>query len=92
MPYWTKLRDEGFIVANGYALAPGVSPYDATYIADQFGVVLGIQNKWKLFENLWHMKNMAQRRNEYANQGKSVPSQKTIAKIFGVEPKNKITI
>ena len=87
LPYWTKLRNEGFIVANSYALAPGVSPYDATYIADQFGRVLRIENRWKIFENLWHMKNMAQKRNEYANQGKNVPSQKLIDEIFEVKPK-----
>lgn len=86
-PYWTKLKEKGFIVEDGYGLANGVSPYDATYIAEQFSATLGIKNKWKVFEPLWGLKNMAQHKNDYTNKTTEVAHQKEIDEIFGVTPK-----
>lgn len=91
-PYWTKLREKGFIVSDGYGLTEGVSSYDATYIADHFSATLGIKNKWKAFEPLWGLKNMAQSKNDYTNKATTVPHQKEIDEIFGVEPKQLIKL
>ena len=85
-PYWTKLREKGFIVTDGYGLAEGISPYDATYIAEQFCAMLGIKNKWKVFEPLWGLKNMAQYKNDYTN------NQKEIDELFGIMPKDRIKL
>ena len=82
-PYWKKLREKKFIVEYGYALAEGVSPYDATYIADHFGAVLKLRYKWKCFQQLWGLRNMAQYKNDYTNKTTKVPHQKEIDEIFG---------
>lgn len=44
---WQRLRDAGFIVADGYALAEGVSANQAAYIADRMAEKLHIKKKWK---------------------------------------------
>ena len=85
--YWKQLRENRFIVTNGYALAKDVSPYDATFIADHFSDNLKIKNKWKVFEALWGIKHMAQKLGDIRKGTASVPHQKKINEIFGVIPK-----
>ena len=85
--YWSKLRVKGLIIADGYALAAGTSPYDATIIADHFSGVLGIKNKWKVFEALWGLNNMAQKLGDIRKGTANVPHQREINEIFGVIPK-----
>lgn len=67
---WQSLRDNGFIVADGYDLAKGVSNNQATYIADCMAERLDIQNKWKVFEQLWGIKHMAQMAGSWKQTGK----------------------
>ena len=69
-PLWAKLREGGFIVAGGYALAEGVSNNQAAYIADCIAVKLSIRNKWKVFEHLWGLRNMAQLAGTWRETGK----------------------
>lgn len=70
-PLWEKLREAGFIVTDGYALAKGVSNNQAAYIADCMAVKLNIKNKWKVFEQLWGIKNMAQLAGTWRDTGKN---------------------
>lgn len=84
--YWKQLRENRFIVTNGYALAKDVSPYDATFIADHFSDNLKIKNKWKVFEALWGLSHMAQKLGDIRKGTASVPHQKKINEIFGVIP------
>ena len=86
--YWTKLREKGFVVEGGYTLAKGISPYDATYIAELFSEKLKIKHPWKVFQSLWSMKNMAQYKNDYANKQVRRPHKNEIEEIFGIIPKN----
>ena len=73
---WTGLREGGFIVANGYALAKDVSANQATYIADRMAERLGISSKWKVFQGLWNIRNMAQLAASWKETGR-LPSRST---------------
>ena len=71
---WCNLREAGFIVPDGYALAEGVSANQATYIADRMAERLGIErSKWKTFQQLWGIKNMAQLAGSWQQTGKLPP-------------------
>ena len=70
---WSSLREAGFIVKNGYGLAKGVSANLATYIADRMAESLGIAHKWKVFQGLWNIKNMAQLAGAWKETGKLPP-------------------
>ena len=70
---WQRLRDAGFIVADGYALAEGVSANQAAYIADRMAEKLQIKKKWKLFQQLWGIPNMAQLAGSWQQTGKLPP-------------------
>ena len=67
---WSSLREAGFIVKNGYGLAKGVSANLATYIADRMAESLGIAHKWKVFQGLWGIKNMAQLAGSWKETGR----------------------
>ena len=68
--YWKRLREAGFIVADGYALAEGVSDSQATYIAACMADKLRLMYKWKPFQQLWGIKNMAQLSGTWRDTGK----------------------
>ena len=70
---WAGLREGGFIVANGYGLAKDVSANQATYIADRMAERLGISLKWKVFQKLWNIRNMAQLAASWKETGKLPP-------------------
>ena len=70
---WQRLRDAGFIVADGYALAEGVSANQAAYIADRMAEKLRIKKKWKLFQQLWGIPNLGQLAGTWQQTGKLPP-------------------
>ena len=70
---WQRLRDAGFIVADGYSLAEGVSANQAAYIADRMSEKLHIKKKWKLFQQLWGISNLAQLAGTWQQTGKLPP-------------------
>ena len=70
---WQRLRDAGFIVADGYALAEGVSANQAAYIADRMAEKLRIKKKWKLFQLLWGIPNLGQLAGTWQQTGKLPP-------------------
>ena len=79
---WQRLRDAGFIVANGYALAEGVSANQAAYIADRMAEKLRIKKKWKLFQLLWGISNLAQLAGTWQQTGKLPPRSGDIDKLM----------
>ena len=81
-PLWEKLREAGFIVPDGYALADGISNNQATYIADCFSGKLKIKNKWKLFQQLWNIENMAQMAGVWKQTGKIPPRADEIRQLL----------
>lgn len=79
---WQRLRDAGFIVADGYALAEGVSANQAAYIADRMAEKLQIKKKWKLFQQLWGIPNLAQLAGTWQQTGKLPPRSNHIDKLM----------
>ena len=75
---WQRLRDAGFIVADGYALAEGISANQAAYIADRMAEKLQIKKKWKLFQQLWGIANLAQLAGSWQQTGKLPPDARRI--------------
>ena len=78
---WQRLRDAGLIVADGYALAEGVSANQAAYIADRMAEKLRIKKKWKLFQQLWGIANLAQLAGTWQQTGKLPPRSSDIDKL-----------
>jgi hypothetical protein len=68
--YWKRLREAGFIVADGYALAEGISANQAAYIAACMADKLRLMYKWKPFQQLWGIKTLAQLSGTWRNTGK----------------------
>ena len=79
---WQRLRDAGFIVADGYSLAEGVSANQAAYIADRMAERLQIKKKWKLFQQLWGIPNMAQLAGSWQQTGKLPPRSQDIDRLM----------
>ena len=76
---WEDLREAGFIDKDSYGLAKGVSANQAAYIADRMAERLGIKrSKWKTFQQLWGIKNMAQLAGSWQQTGKLPPRAKEI--------------
>lgn len=79
---WQRLRDAGFIVADGYALAEGVSANQAAYIADRMAEKLRVKKKWKLFQLLWGIPNLGQLAGTWQQTGKLPPRSNEIDKLM----------
>ena len=79
---WQRLRDAGFIVADGYNLAEGVSANQAAYIADRMAEKLHIKKKWKLFQQLWGIPNLAQLAGTWQQTGKLPPDARRIDELL----------
>ena len=79
---WQRLRNAGFIVADGYALAEGISANQAAYIADRMAERLQIKKKWKLFQQLWGIANLAQLAGTWQQTGKLPPRSSEIDKLM----------
>ena len=79
---WSSLREAGFVAQNGYGLAKGVSANLATYIADRMAESLNITHKWKVFQGLWGIKNMAQLAGAWKETGKLPPRTDEIDEII----------
>ena len=52
------------------------------YIADVFADRLGLKAKWKLFEDFWGIKNLAQEKWEMQQTGVLPPRYQEIDRIF----------
>ena len=79
--YWLRLEKAGFVDAK-HALMPETTRKQAMYIAELFAEKIGIKSKWKTFEELWGISNLAQEKWDMQETG-SIPSRsKEIDKIF----------
>lgn len=78
---WKQLRDAGFIIADGYDLAEGISNNQAAYIADCMSEKLKIKNKWKEFD-FWGIPHMAQLAGTWKDTGKLPPRANEIDEIM----------
>ena len=80
--YWQRLKEEGFVDANCQPL-PGVTRKQMMYIADLFSEKLGMtKSKWKYFEELWHINNLAQEKWQCQQTGTLPERYKTIDAVF----------
>ena len=76
---WLKVKQAGLVDADGM---PTVSRPEAALMAYKLAKLLGIANKWKYFEQLWHRNNMRNDYNTALNQVKSLEVQDRLKKIL----------
>lgn len=81
MKYWKRLEECGFVAPN-CQLMPDVTRRQAMYIADCFSEKLGLQAKWKPFQILWNLKNLAQEKYKMQQTGELPSRYKDIDKVF----------
>lgn len=79
--YWQRLEKAGFVDAK-CALMPETTRKQAMYIAELFAEKLGIKSKWKTFEQLWGISNLAQEKWDMQETGSTPSRSKEIDKIF----------
>ena len=77
---WERVKEAGLVNDQGL---PAVSRPEAALLADMLAQRLGIANKWKVFEELWHRKNMRNDYNTALDQKKSLEFQEKLKKILG---------
>ena len=77
---WHKVQQAGLVDADGL---PTVSRPEAALLADMLAERLGIANKWKFFEKLWHRNNMRGDYNTALDQRKSLEFQERLKHILG---------
>ena len=76
---WQKVMQAGLVDADGQ---PTVSRTEAAMIADMLAERLGIANKWKFFEQLWHRNNMRGDYNTALDQRKTLKFQERLKIIL----------
>ena len=76
---WHKVQQAGLVDADGL---PTVSRPEAALLADMLAERLGIANKWKFFEKLWHRNNMRSDYNTALDQRKSLEFQERLKHIL----------
>lgn len=81
MKYWLRLEKAGFVDAK-HALMPETTRKQAMCIAELFAEKIGIKSKWKTFEQLWSISNLAQEKWDMQEIGNTPPRMKEINKIF----------
>ena len=81
MKYWQRLQKAGFVDEH-YQLSATTTRKQAMYIADVFSDKLQMRSKWKPFQELWHINNLAQEKWEMQDTGKSPARSEDIEKIF----------
>jgi hypothetical protein len=81
MSYWQRLKDENFIDED-CQLLPTITRKQAMYIADLFSEKLKLKTKWKPFQDLWAVKQLAQEKWDIQQTGVLPPRYKDIDRIF----------
>ena len=76
---WHKVQQAGLVDADGL---PTMSRPEAALLADMLAERLGIANKWKFFEKLWHRNNMRSDYNTALDQRKSLEFQERLKHIL----------
>lgn len=79
--YWQRLRERGFVDA-GCLLMPSTTRKQAMLIAELFAERLHLKAKWKPFEAMWGIRNLAQEKWDIQQTG-SLPARcKEIEAVF----------
>ena len=78
-PNDSGLKEAGLVDADGQ---PTVSRTEAALLANMLARRLGITNKWKVFERLWHRNNMRGDYNSALEQRKSLEIQERLKNIL----------
>lgn len=81
MKYWKRLQKAGFVDEH-YQLLPDTTRKQAMYIADVFSDKLQMRSKWKPFQDLWHINNLAQEKWDMQETGKTPARSEEIDRIF----------
>ena len=81
MRYWKRLQQKGFVDEH-CQLRQGTTRKQAMYIAEVFAERLGIGSKWKTFERLWGISNLAQEKWDFQQTGTLPSRSKEIDRIF----------
>ena len=79
--YWLRLEEAGF-VNDKHNLMPATTRKQAMCIAELFAHKLGIKSKWKTFEQLWGISNLAQEKWDMQETGSMPPRSTDIDDIF----------
>lgn len=79
MILWQKVQQAGYVDEH---YQPLISRTQAALLADAIAERLGIREKWKIFEALWHRKNMYRDYYEALNQKKSLKFQDELKMLF----------
>ena len=79
--YWKRLHDRGFTDADGQLL-PTTTRKQAMYIADLFAERLQLKAKWKPFEAMWSIRNLAQEKWNIQQTGSLPARYKEIEAVF----------
>jgi len=81
MRYWKRLQQKGF-VDERCQLKHDTTRKQAMYIAEVFAERLGIKSKWKTFERLWGISNLAQEKWDMQETGATPSRSYEIDRIF----------
>ena len=81
MRYWKRLQEAGF-VDERCQLKQDTTRKQAMYIAEVFAERLRIGSKWKTFERLWGISNLAQEKWDFQQTGTLPSRSKEIDRIF----------
>ena len=79
MVLWRKAQEAGYVDAN---YQPLISRTQAALLADAMAERLGIKEKWKVFEALWHRKYMYHDYYRAMEQQQSLDFQDTLKRLF----------
>ena len=80
--YWQRLKDAGFVDDNCMLLNT-TTRQQTWVIAEMFAEKLKLENtKWKLFQDFWNIKNLAQDKKHSQEYGMPIPRLKDIAAVF----------
>ncbi len=80
-PYWQALEEAGF-VGKDRRLLPKTSRQQAAYIAEIFAEKLKLKAKFKYFQELWGVRNLAQEKWTRHEKGVNPPRHREIDEIF----------
>lgn len=79
--YWERLQKKGFVDADWHLL-PTTTRKQAMYIAEAFAEKFKMKTKWKPFEELWGINNLAQEKWDMQQTGTLPPRAEEIDAIF----------
>ena len=79
--YWSRLQEADLVDAD-YQLIASTTRKQAMYIAELFAERMGIKSKWKTFEQLWGISNLAQEKWDMQETGTTPQRSKEIDRIF----------